>query len=224
MSLFCLVHGSTQSPEGWKLLAAELRRCGHQIISVDLPVDQPDAGADHYAKCVGSALEGREPAIVAAHSASGLFLPLIPSHAAVSRLVFLAAVIPEIGKSMAEQFRSDPEMFHPDWVGKDPTKDHKMALQYLFHDCSPETAEWALSTLRLMFARVAMSEICPLKRWPEVPCSYISCRDDRTINPVWWEHAARERLGSEPIVIAGGHAPHVSRPRELADILCRLSG
>ena len=114
-------------------------------------------------------------------------------------------------------------MFCPGFAGVDPTKDDKLALQYLFHDCTPEVARWALSTLRLMYAREAMSEACPLKRWPVTPCTYISCRGDRAINPAWWENAARERLGVEPVVMDGGHAPYVSRPSQLAEILCQTS-
>ena len=30
------------------------------------------------------------------------------------------------------------------------TKDAQLAMKFLFHDCSPEVAHWALSTLRLM--------------------------------------------------------------------------
>jgi hypothetical protein len=53
--------------------------------------------------------------------------------------------------------------------------------------------------------------------------SYISCSEDRTINPVWWEKAARERLHVEPIQIKAGHAPHVSQPIQLASILDSLT-
>jgi pimeloyl-ACP methyl ester carboxylesterase len=89
----------------------------------------------------------------------------------------------------------------------------------LFHDCTSEVAQWALSTLRLMNARRGLAEECPLRKWPNVSSTYISCTEDRTINPVWWEKAARERLRTEPIQIKAGHAPHVSQPVELAAIL-----
>jgi len=50
MSMFCLVHGSTQDPQGWELLAAELKVRGHECICVDLPTDQPDSRATVYAR------------------------------------------------------------------------------------------------------------------------------------------------------------------------------
>jgi pimeloyl-ACP methyl ester carboxylesterase len=110
-------------------------------------------------------------------------------------------------------------MYRPGFVGKDPTKDAALARQYLFHDCDPALTPWALSTLRLMFAKQALIENCPLTNWPEVPSSYISCSQDRAINPEWWESAARERLRTEPLRIEAGHAPHVSKPGVLAELL-----
>ncbi len=223
MSLFCLVHGSTQSPAGWKLLVSELESRGHSCVVADLPVNEPDASANRYADVITDAVRGMEAPIVIAHSAAGLFLPLVPARVRVARLVYLAAVIPEIGESFMDQFKSAPEMYCPDFPGKDPTKDPDLARHFLFHDCDAEVAAWAVSTLRLMWAKQAAIEITPLRAWPDVPVSYISCTDDRTIHPVWWENAARERLGVESIRIQAGHAPHVSRPPELADILIGLA-
>jgi pimeloyl-ACP methyl ester carboxylesterase len=42
---------------------------------------------------------------------------------------------------------------------------------------------------------------------------------DRTLRPDWMRSAARGRLGVEPVVIGGGHCPHVSRPEAVAEIL-----
>jgi pimeloyl-ACP methyl ester carboxylesterase len=222
MSVYCLVHGSTQSPAGWTLLVSELQTRGHECICVDLPTNEPAASASRYAEVVGAALTGIRAARVVAHSASGIFLPLVPHYASVDRLVYLAAVIPQSGQSVISQFRRDPQMFRPDWVGKDPTKDPSLAIHYLFHDCTPDVAQWALSTLRLMNARGAMLEEFLLENWPSVASTYISCTEDRAINPVWWERAARERLHTEAIQIKAGHAPHVSQPVELAAILDSL--
>lgn len=222
MSTFCLVHGTTQSPYGWALLVSELESLGHKCVCADLPTDTPDAGALKYAEIIGSFLKDAGPAIVVAHSGSGLFLPLTPQFADVERLVYLAAVIPQIGKSLREQFQSAPDMFQPGWAGKDPTRSHELAMDYLFHDCSTETAEWAMTTLRLMNPLGAIVEVSPMQEWPRVPSSYISCRDDRTINPDWWENTARERLNVEPVQLPGGHAPYVSRPADLARVLSSL--
>ena len=223
MSLFCLVHGSTQDASGWTRLVPELERRGHQTLCADLPADEPDASGSRYAQAIAETLRNSgEAPIVVAHSVSGIFLPLLPEYCPVSKIVFLAAFVPEIGKSPMQQLQASPEMFWPDWIGKDPTKDDTVAVQYLFHDCDPETAAWALTTRRLTHARRALTETCPLRSWPDVPASYVLCREDRTLRPDFWRKQARKQLGIDPIELAGGHCPHVSRPGELADVLSTL--
>lgn len=224
MSLFCLVHGSTQSAVGWDLIVPELESRGHQAVRVSLPTNEPEASGTRYAEVIARALEKtKELPIVVGHSASGLFLPLMAHRCAVSRLVFLAAVIPQIGKSFLNQVRDAPDMFCPDWIGKDPTKDEALALHFLFHDCSPEVARWALTTLSLTYPRQAGVEVCPMDRWPDVPSSYILGQLDRTLRPEWWRRAARERLGVSAIELPSGHCPHVSRPGDLAEVLTALA-
>jgi len=223
MSLFCLVHGSTQNASCWDLLIPGLERRGHDAMTVNLPTNEPEASATQYADVISEVLPAhRDDAVVVAHSASGLFLPFIPERRRIQRLVFLASVLPQIGKSLLDQVNDDPQMFNAEWIGKDPTKDELIALHFLFHDCSPEVSQWALSTMSLMYARQAIVETCPLRVWPAVPSSYILCCDDRTIQPEWFRRAARERLGIQPIELPGGHCPHVSRPGELAEVLAGL--
>src|SRR6266404_9236785 len=223
MSSFCLVHGSTQNASCWDLVIRELVQRGHEAVRMNLPTDEPEASATRYADVIAQAIPAdRDDTIVVAHSASGLFLPLVPEKRRVRRLVFLAAVIPRIGKSLRDQVIDDKGMFNPEWLGKDPTKDEQIARQYLFHDCSPERTKWALSTMSLMFARQAIVEVCPLNVWPAVPSSYILCTEDRAIQPEWSRRAARERLGVDALELPGGHCLYVSRPAELAAVLGAL--
>lgn len=136
------------------MLVPELQRRGHEVARMNLPGDTPEASATRYADLIAQSIPvGRDDAIVVAHSASGLFLPLVAEKRRVHRLVFLAAVIPQVGKSFYDQINENKGMLNPDWVGKDPMKDPQVAREFLFHDCSPEVTEWALTTLRLMLAR-----------------------------------------------------------------------
>lgn len=116
MSTFCLVHGSAQSPSGWDLLVTELEARKQSCICVDLPVNCPEASATHYAELIGAAANRVDVPIVVAHSASGLFLPLVPDYARVARLVYLAAVIPLPGESFASQVQRESAMYRPDFL------------------------------------------------------------------------------------------------------------
>ena len=227
MSTFCLIHGSGQGPEGWRLLVEELEKRGHHAITPAFDLTRTDEGAAWHAQTIVDGLtpsQRPEDVVCVAHSASGLFLPIIAEYWRPRRIVFLAAFIPRPGVSAMQQIRTDrdPAIFNPAWLGKNHMDD-AIALEFVFHDCPPARLAWALSTRIYFYAKQAIEEPCPLTTWPPVPATYIACADDRTITPAWQCKAARERLGVEPIVIPGGHCPHVSRPETLADVLHRAA-
>jgi pimeloyl-ACP methyl ester carboxylesterase len=228
MSVFCLVNGSTQNPLCWKLLVPELVKHGHQTITPSLPVDQPSASATMYAEVIAQALEGvTQDVILVGHSASGMFIPLVPSLRPIHSLVYLAALIPKPGASIRDQLSTDPDMLNPEWVatcraGNDPSTNDDVAIKFLFHDCQLEAMNLGLATRMRMYAEGAMTEIFPLEALPEVRSSYILCTEDRTISPDWSRRVARERLGVEAVELPGGHCPYLSRPLQLAEELIRV--
>ena len=219
MTAYCLIHGSGQGPDGWRLLVHELERRDHRVLTPAFQVSRTDEGAAWHAETIVNALDrsGMNPAdvVCVAHSA------LIAERWSPRRMVFLAAVVPRPGVSIIEQYRADPSMFNPAWVGQNPLED-RVALDFVYHDCPPDRLDWALSTRLVFYAKRAMEEPCPLRSWPAVPSTYVVCSDDRTITPAWQRKAARELLGVEPIELPGGHFPHVSRPDALADVLERV--
>ena len=75
MTSYCLIHSSGQGPEGWKLLAQELERRGHRVLTPGLDVSRTDEGLVWHAETVVDALKRsglHSPEVVCvAHSASG---------------------------------------------------------------------------------------------------------------------------------------------------------
>ena len=228
MSSICLVNGSTQNPLCWKLLVLELERRGHRTITPSLPVDEPSASGRRYAEVIARALEDADDDVMLiGHSASGMFIPLVPSLHPIRQLVYLAALVPKPGASIRDQYTIDPDMLNPEWVatcraGNDPSTNDEVAIKFLFHDCQPEAINLGLATRMRMYAEGAMTEVFPLDALPEVPSSYILCSDDRTISPDWSRRTARERLRVEAIELPGGHCPYLSRPVQLADVLIKM--
>jgi hypothetical protein len=222
MSSYCLIHSSGQGPEGWKLLAQELEHRGHRVLTPALNLSRADEGLIWHAETIVDALRqsGLQSSEVVgvAHSASGMYLPLVAERWPLRRMVFLAAAVPRLGVSMMDLFRADSSMLNPKWVGKNPMEDD-IALEFCFHDCPPERLDWALSTRVFFYAKRAMEEPCPLNAWPATPATYIVCAEDRTITPAWQRRAACEWLGVEPFELPSGHCPNVSRPEMLADML-----
>jgi pimeloyl-ACP methyl ester carboxylesterase len=151
-------------------------------------------------------------------------LPAIADATQASAAVWLAAYVPDLagGHSMAEDIAAHRDaIFHADWLGADPTSDPDLAVRFLFHDCDEPTRECALGTLRLFSPGPAVYQHVPDKLPPGITCSFIVPVGDRTLRPDWMRHAARERLGTQPVEVSAGHCPHVSQPEVIAAILAQ---
>lgn len=229
MTTFCLIHGSWHGKWCFERLTPCLEAAGHRALAVELPSDRPGTTCSEYAEVVAAELEeDDDQVILVGHSFGGLTIPLVPALRPVHRLVYLAALIPKPGMSMTEQFESGEEAIvfeggrelNPEGT-LSLWSDREAAIAAMYHDCTPEDATWAWSKLRPQ-SRAAQNEICPLNELPDIPASYVVCRDDRMASTEWGRRTARARLGTDPVEIDGGHSPFLSRPRELADLLAGL--
>ena len=99
MAGFLLLHGSGQSARCWERVQRPLEEKGHRVVAPELPKHMPDWSLSDFATHIAALVPGPDTVVVA-HSFSGVFLPLIAERAPVAHLVFLAAVIPEPGKSV----------------------------------------------------------------------------------------------------------------------------
>jgi pimeloyl-ACP methyl ester carboxylesterase len=227
MPTFALVHGAWHGAWFWQRLAPELERRGHEAIAVELPSDDDSAAFSDYVDAVVEATaEAGDDVVVVGHSMGGLTIPLVPEARPVRQLVFVCAMIAKPGASLLEQLDREPEIFTPGFGGA-PARDEQErslwpdreeTIRDLYPDCPRELAEWAAERLRPQ-GRPPNVEPCPLKEWPDVPAAYLLCREDGVINPAWSREAARERLGVEPIEIAGGHTAPLARPAAVAEAL-----
>lgn len=236
MTRFALVHGAYLSASCWDPLVAELEQRGHATVAVDLPCEDPAAGAEAYARTVVAALaEGdvsdddtdEDDVIVVGHSLGGLTIPVVAALRPVRRLVFVAALLPAPGMAFDEM--ASPDMF----TGYEPktatiayedgssSVPPSRARELFWPDAPRHAAVQAEAGLRRQQWRITQEE-CPLDSWPEVAVSFIVPADDRTVAPDWMRRIARERLDTEPIEIPGDHSPMVSAPELLADVLDRL--
>jgi hypothetical protein len=159
-----LLHGTIQSSAGWARLAGALEDGGHRAFVVDFPVDQPGLLADDYARIAAAQVHSvvGDPVVVA-HSGAGLLLPAVTDVLDASRLVWLAAVVPDFdaGTSFADQTSaSGAEITHEEWreFGRLCTQDPVIAAYFAFHDCDLATVRWGLSTMRLFYPEAVYAE------------------------------------------------------------------
>jgi pimeloyl-ACP methyl ester carboxylesterase len=232
VATFGLVHGAGHGAWCWERLVPELAALGHRAAAMDLPCEDPSAGAMRYSEVVDRALPPGDDLILVGHSLGGLTIPLVAARRPVRRLVFLCAVIPEFGRSLADQVTADPTLYDPvlrshpgrlsDPAGVVWLQDEAAVRDVYCHDCAPADVRWVFSRLRRQ-AAAPRQEPCPLSAWPPGERSYVLCREDRAVSPDWSRRAARARLDVEPIELDGSHSPFISRPAALAAVLDRLA-
>jgi hypothetical protein len=221
-----LIHGSYHGPWCWERLSPLLEAAGHRVTAADMPIADPALGAAGYADAIIEQVDWSEAPVVVAHSMAGLVAPIVATKREVLRLVFLSAMLPVPGRSIAEQRASEPidGLVPPTTAEWTDLGDGvwqvgpNTARELFFHDATPQVAAWATARLRPQAYRF-MNEVTPLTAWPDVSVASIVCTDDRAVNPEWSRRAARERLGVEPVEIGGAHSPFMTRPGELAALL-----
>jgi pimeloyl-ACP methyl ester carboxylesterase len=225
---FVLVHGAYHGAWCWDELRTELERGGHTSTAVDLPCEDPDAGAERYVDEVLHAIPKQPDAVVmVGHSLAGLTIPIAASRTRTAMTIYLCALLPVPGLSFDAQHAGNQTDFTP----SEPAIENadgsvswpeRGAIDIFFQDCVPEVAQAAARRLRPQHWKITR-EVTPLRQWPPVPAQYIFCTEDRIVARTYSVQAARLQLGVDPIELPGGHSPFLSRPRVLAQALVRAA-
>ena len=228
VTTFALVHGSWHGAWCWELLTPLLQQEGHDVVTMDLPCDDGSASFETYADVVCAALVGCDDNVVlVGHSCAGPTVALVAARRPVRQLVYLCATVPDVGRSVFDQWRDDPDMLNPVYVKglSEPDAqtrttwvDVQLARAIFCADCDESTAKGALNRLRPQ-ARYPYTVPFPLAELPSVRCTSVVCSDDQMVGPDWSRRVARDRLDAEFIELPGSHSPFLSRPSALAGVL-----
>lgn len=230
MSTFALIPGAWHGAWCFERLVPELETLGHSAVAIELPGEDVEAGAVRYAEIAAGQLgESTADLIIVGHSLGGLTAPLLAARLPARAVVYLAALIPDPGRSAADQFATgetitlnDDGSTVRDEDGRSSWVAAEIAQRYLYSDMSPAAAEAAFARLRPQ-AATPSNEICPLGSLEVAPSRYVICADDRMMFGERSRRVAAERLGVEPIELPGGHCPMLSRPGELARLLVEIA-
>ena len=225
-----LVHGAFHGAWCWDKVVRLINKSNINVIAIDLPGhgDNTNPLADLYgdAAAIRELLHQIEvPPILLGHSfAGGAITEAVDDSALIKHIVYLAAVLTEEGKSMAE----DTPYFGDDWpyyhavidngdgtlsLDTDKTKD------VFYHDCSIEDAEWATS--KLCNQRIEANQVMNYSPWSTVESTYVICAKDRVLPVnIQWQWAAK---CDHQVMFDTGHSPMLSQPELLANLLIKLS-
>lgn len=225
MTTFVLVHGAWHGAWCWDKVRPELESRGHQVIAVNLPVDDRDAGIRAYRDLVERSLaDGRDDLVAVGHSMGGLVVPYVARDVGARHCVYVTAATPVPGKSFLQDSMEETDGNPPGFTMRDDGAavwTLEAAIDYFYADCAREDAEWAFSKLRPQYWTPGLepAEDIDLRA---IPSTYVACREDRIIPFERGKRYASERLGVGAVEMDGSHSPFLSRPSELAAVLLNV--
>jgi pimeloyl-ACP methyl ester carboxylesterase len=215
-----LVHGAWADGSGWKGVYDILVKDGYKVSIVQEPATtfKEDVAAT---KRMIAQQDG--PCVVVAHSYGGSVITEAANDPKVMALVYVAAHMPDVGESEAEEGKRFPSDLSKSTAMKktpdgftylDPAQFH----EYFAADLPAEQAAFMARSQVLNYAD-NFSAVITTPAWRSKPSWMVVPTKDRTINPDlerWY--AARAK--SHVVEVSGAsHCAYVSRPKEVAAVI-----
>src|SRR5687768_13071780 len=189
MATFFLLHGAFCQGWVWSGTAQALVARGHRVHTPDLPSSGPDAAglgglADDVA-VVRRSLDQADPgiALLVGHSGAGMVLAALADHPAVAHSVYVAALHPEQGQSVADLLGGGM----PDWMQVRPddgvarvSDDADLVRATLCADVADERFR------REVYPRYVPTSLSSLTEAGSAPAAghgttYVVCGDDQAV-------------------------------------------
>ena len=218
MSTFVLIHGAGGSSWSWSYVVPELEHRGHQVVAVDLPCEDDDAGIDAYLDATLAAIgDRRDDLVVVGHSLGGFTAPLVCDRLPVSMLVYVTAMVGAPGESMGAWWETTGCVAARQvQIEADGGNDDDVFT--FLQDVPAEVIAASEPHLRRQSGRI-FDDVWPLAAQPDVPTRFLLCTQDRFFPASWMRGVVRDRLGIEPDELDAGHVPMLGHPVELAERL-----
>ena len=222
-----LVHGAWQSPVCWEPVTELLEERGHRVSVPALPIDSTTANGSDYAEVIAAACAGDEPAVIVSHTTGSLTSMLVPERRPVKQIVHVNGLLPEIGMSFDDQSSGDDFKIGEDsgrMYDRDARSfwtDEEKFCRLLAHDCDEMTKARLWNQLRPQ-ARRTLTEVTPLREWPDTPSAAIIYNNDADLPIDWLRRTTLERLGVEAVELPGSQLGFNARPRLFVKTLAKL--
>ena len=215
-----LVHGAWADGSGWKGVYDILIHDGYRVSIVQIPETsfREDVAAT---KRVLSQEDG--PCILVAHSYGGAVITEAGTDASVAGLVYIAAHMPDVGESEAEDGKRLPSDLSKSTTIKTTADgftylDASQFHEYFAADVSEDQASFMARSQVPNFAE-NFKAVLTNAAWRTKPSWMLVAAADRTINPEL-ERWYAKRANSQIVEVAGAsHAVYVSHPKEVAALI-----
>jgi pimeloyl-ACP methyl ester carboxylesterase len=212
-----LVHGAWADGSSWSRVITGLRRAGIAVIAAPIPLTTLRDDIDALDRAIDRT-EG--PVVVVGHAYAGGVIGAT-THPRVRALVYVAALAPDEGETVADVFYRNPP--HPDAPELKPD-DHGWiwlpvnAFAEAFAQQGSPEEHAVLAAVQRPIAVQCIQQPVPKPGWKDCPSWFLVAEQDRMINPITQKFMA-ERMHANVRAHDADHAPLITRPHTVVDII-----
>jgi pimeloyl-ACP methyl ester carboxylesterase len=212
-----LVHGGWADGSSWSKVIGPLKSAAATVVAAPLPMT---SFADDVA-ALGRVLDRVDgPVVVAGHAYAGAVIATTRDPK-VASLVYIAGLAPDEGETVGDIFyRGEPHpkapKLEPDEHGQLWLPEGAFADAFAQNATPEEQAILAAVQRPLAVACIGVPVVRPL--WKDGPSWLLVAEHDRMINPET-QHFQAERMGARARTRPVDHAPMVTAPAEVIDII-----
>jgi pimeloyl-ACP methyl ester carboxylesterase len=223
MSLFAknaaviLVHGAWADGSSWSQVVLPLVKEGLKVICAPIPLTSLSEDIATLNRVIART-EG--PVLLAAHAYAGAVIAGATNER-VKSLVYVAALAPDEGETVAEVFYKEPP--HPQAPQLQPDGDGLIwmtheGFQNAFAQNASKDTKALCEALQRPLSVPCIQQSAPKPGWKSRPSWFLIATEDRMINPKTQEFMA-QRMGAKVRVRSVDHTPLVTAPGEVVDII-----
>jgi pimeloyl-ACP methyl ester carboxylesterase len=212
-----LVHGGWADGSSWARVISGLQQTGIDVVAAPIPMTTLDDDVD----AVTRTIDRTEGSVVLAAHAYGGGVIGATSHPRLQALVYVAALAPDEGETVADIFYRDPP--HPQAPVLQPDDDGWIwlptnAFPAAFAQHATADEHGVLAAVQRPLAAPCIQQPVPRPGWKDLPSWYLIAEEDRMINPATQRFMA-DRMGARTVSGPFDHTPLVTQPQAVVDIL-----
>ena len=212
-----LVHGAWADGSSWARVISGLQQAGINVIAAPIPLTTLDDDINAVIRAIDRT-EG--PVVLAGHAYAGGVIGAT-SHPRIKALVYVAALAPDEGETVADVFYRDPP--HPQAPELKPDDNGWIwlpanAFPHAFAQHATTEEHALLAAVQRPIAAPCIQQPVPRPGWKDLPSWYLIAEEDRMINPAT-QHFMAERMQARTCSGTFDHAPLVTQPQAVVEIL-----
>jgi pimeloyl-ACP methyl ester carboxylesterase len=212
-----LVHGAWADGSSWSRVIARLQQAGIAVTAAPIPLTT----LDDDVKAVKRTIDRTEgPVVLAGHAYAGGVVGAT-SHPRIQALVYVAALAPDEGETVADVFyRNPPHPQAPELTPDDGgwiwLPNNAFPNAFAQHATTEDHA--ILAAVQRPIAVSCIQQRVPKPGWKDLPTWYLIAQEDRMINPATQKFMA-DRMHAHTRAYSVDHAPLSTRPDAVTEVL-----